>query len=539
MMIFDRGTRTILSKKHLTNPVTGGQKIASKLWFLPLASFLLSLSFNAKSEEFAQLIQMIANHPAVLASESSSGAAMADIDRAEAGNSLKVSTGISAVGYSGQPGAVDTPFSPNIRVSKLLYDHGRTDLSVAGTTAIYHAQQAQTKVTREGLNKQLLSLYSAALSDRLVGLVLDEQIEALKNLRQRIQAIAGIDPGRASEVNQIDSRLQSAIASRGARETSEQQTWRQVTELLQQDVTLTQELPDLRKNFVLPNDLSAMKIMLENNPSLVAARFKREEAEAAMRLASKWNRPNWTVEVNVSSPKNRDSGNIEFFRTAMVQLSTDMNLFDGGSGSATSRSAQLRLEAAESDVDSTERSLRQELERLWVSLPLREQQLNTIANQVQVTDQMWKSGETQFFAGRRSLTDLISFSSDYYSSLASYEEQRVQYLATQWQIIAALGDLSSVVKKHPKLVGKSIRKADSKDVKQGNVNISTNQQVSPEVVDWIADNTPDSNNVTVDDSKSKTLNHLVTPTHIKEAPTEIKEGDSKHEQLLSGLRTWP
>jgi adhesin transport system outer membrane protein len=91
--------------------------------------------------------------------------------------------------------------------------------------------------------------------------------------------------------------------------------------------------------------------------------------------------------------------------------------------------------------------LKQQLDQLWVSLPLRERQLNALQRQSETALKTWKAGDVQFFAGQRPLTDLISFATDYYTSLASYQEQQMQYLAAQWNIVAALGKTSQLVQK--------------------------------------------------------------------------------------------
>lgn len=104
-------------------------------------------------------------------------------------------------------------------------------------------------------------------------------------------------------------------------------------------------------------------------------------------------------------------------------------------------------------MDASLRSLRQQLEQLWISLPLRQQQINALKQQSESALKTWKAGEVQFFASQRPLTDLISFATDYYSSLASLEEQKVQYAAAQWQIVASLGKMSDLAKTVPALPG--------------------------------------------------------------------------------------
>jgi len=411
--------------------------IAGLLFFNPL--------LNAHATDFIEMIRMTADHPSVKSALSNSTGAMYDIDQEKAADGFQVSTGISASGYSGQPGYENNPVSPHITVSKLLYDHGRTDASVAGKQAAYSMQQAQVNVTRENLNEQVLSLFTSAATNATVVAVLDKEINALQDLLNRVKNIASIDSGRASEINQVATRLNSVIASREMSYTTYIQAQQQLSSLLNHEIVITRGLPDLKKAGLLPASLAQAQQVLKENPNWAVSRERKEEARAAVDLASKWNRPKWSVQLSMDSPKR--NGEMEPFKAVTLQVSSDINLWDGGAGRANAKAETQRLIAAEADQDATLRTLKQQLDQLWVSLPLRERQLSALQRQSETALKTWKAGEVQFFAGQRPLTDLISFATDYYTSLASYQEQQMQYLAAQWNIVAALGKTSQLVQK--------------------------------------------------------------------------------------------
>lgn len=415
----------------------------------------LNPGFNAYATDFLEMIRMTADHPSVRSALSNSAGAYYDIEQAKAANGFQVSTGVSATGYSGQPGYENNPLAPHVSISKLLYDHGRTDASVAGKQAAYSGQKAQINVTRENLNQQVLSLFTSAATNAKVVGVLDKEIAALQDLLNRVQTIATIDSGRASEINQVATRLNAVIASREMSNVSYHQALQQLSALLNRDVALTRDLPDLKKAGLLPATLEQAQQVLKENPSWAVSRERKEEAKAAVELASKWNRPKWSVQLSLDSPKR--NGEMEPFKAVTLQVSSDINLWDGGAGRANAKAETQRLIAAEADQDATFRSLKQQLDQLWVSLPLRERQINALQRQSETALKTWKAGEVQFFAGQRPLTDLISFATDYYTSLASYQEQQMQYLATQWQIVAALGKTSELAQKIKALPANTIQ----------------------------------------------------------------------------------
>lgn len=416
-----------------------------------ILALLFAPVFNAGATEFIDIIRMTVDHPSIRSASSSVSAAYFDIEQAKAANSLQLSAGLSSKAYSGQPGYENNPIAPHISISKVLYDHGRTDDTVQGKQAAFSMQQSQLMATRETINQQVLTLYTTAVSNAKVVAILDKEIEALDDLLQRVKTIARIDPGRASEINQVATRLSAVRASRAISNTSLQQAWMQLSLMLQKDIVLTSELPDLKQAGLLPENIDIAKKALLDNPSYSVALYKRDEARAALQLASKWNRPQWSVQLSLDSTRN--NGELEPFKAATLQFSSDLNLWDGGAGSAAAKGQTQRLASAEQDIDATWRSLQQQMEQLWISLPLREQQINALRQQSDSALKTWKSGEVQFFASQRPLTDLISFVTDYYSGLATLEEQKVQYVAAQWQIVASLGKTSELAKKVAVLPG--------------------------------------------------------------------------------------
>lgn len=456
--------------------------MVQKKYILTAAVIYLAIGMPAQATTFVEVVEMASDHPAIRASRANSAAASADIDQARSTNNLKVSAGVSATKYSGQD-ADNNLLSPHIDASKVLYDHGRQQASVDSKEAAFFEQQAEVRVEQESINKQVLSLYSSLWLDTAVIAVLEKQIASLKDLENKVQNIAQIDSGRASEVNQVDSRLAAVIANYKARKTSQQQSLQQISQMLNQHITLTNELPDLIASGLLSDNMLAQaNRLLSTNPSVVAARFKQAEAEANVRLASKWNRPRWTVQMNLNSP--RRNNETKLFKEMTLQVSSDIDILDGGAGAAAVKGETQRLAAAGLELEAAQRSAKQDFEQLWVSLPLRRAQIEALRQQVQVADDTWKAGETQFFAGRRPLTDLISFSSDYYASQVSYEESRIQYIASQWQILSALGKITETVERNRGLRGEKLPAEMIAQAASADDRYSAVDSVSPQVESW-------------------------------------------------------
>lgn len=293
-----------------------------------IAILFVSPAFKTNATEFIDILRMTADHPSIQSAVSSANAAYFDIEQAKAGNSLQLSAGLSSTAYSGQPGYENNLIAPHISISKVLYDHGRTDDTVQGKEAAFSMQRAQVMATRETLNQQALTLFTSAVTNAKVVAILDQEIAALNDLLQRVKTIASIDSGRASEINQVATRLNSVVATRESSNTTLQQSWKQLSLLLNRNIALTSELPDLKQAGLLPENLDIALKALMDNPTYTAYRYKRDEARAALQLASRWNRPQWNVQLSLDSPRN--NGEMELFKGATLQVSSDINLWDGG-----------------------------------------------------------------------------------------------------------------------------------------------------------------------------------------------------------------
>lgn len=141
-----------------------------------IAILFISPAFKTNATEFIDILRMTADHPSIQSAVSSASAAYFDIEQAKAGNSLQLSAGLSSTAYSGQPGYENNLIAPHISISKVLYDHGRTDDTVQGKEAAFSMQRAQVMATRETLNQQALTLFTSAVTNAKVVAILDQEI---------------------------------------------------------------------------------------------------------------------------------------------------------------------------------------------------------------------------------------------------------------------------------------------------------------------------------------------------------------------------
>jgi outer membrane protein, adhesin transport system len=408
---------------------------------------LLSLALAsgaAVAQPLPLLLPMMQQHPRVVQAQALVRGAQAEVSQAQAASSPRLS-GSLGLADSNSAGSVGSrAFSPALKGTVPLYDHGRVKAEVGNREFTRDAQAVRVELEEETLNQQLMNYYVESLVHESALRVLNAQVAKLDELLGKVRSVAALDTGRRYEVSQVDARRAAVLASRDARTIQLRENKEQMRLLLRvPDVTL-RPLTDLREQGVLPASLPPLLgLMRDHHPSMRVARLEVSAQEMAVMSASKWNRPRWTLETDLTSERNRD-GKYKPLGIVSMRVGSNLDFFDGGAGSSAEKAQLERLMAAQNRVDAQSLELTQSLERLWVLLPLREQRMGVLQRQMDSANVMRQVAFDQFVAGRRPLTDLINFENEYFTVQMQFEELKVQAVATQWQLVAAAGQLTKM-----------------------------------------------------------------------------------------------
>lgn len=374
------------------------------------------------------------NHPIINADRSRAKAAKFEIAVAASGEKLKLSAGASA-GTNTSNNL--TRLTPTITAKYPLYTSGRVSDDIEAKTALFDSAKTKVRATCEDVAKRTLDLFQAVLIEQESVAILRSQVKSLVKLRTKVLSIANIDKGRASELWQVQSRLGLVKSQLDARILRLTETRSQLANYTNSNVShlVSYELSSVvasRSDYVL---------LLNEHPKVIAAKFESEAATANARLASKWNKPNVTLEMQA----NANAGELAFNEKRIgisLNFTGNLDMMDGGAGIARAMAESERQLAAQATIDSLIYDLTVDLDREYLANEQRRTRIPALQLQVSNADKIRQAGQEQFNIGRRTLLELITFENDFFAALLELKQEEIYLAMGNARIAAAAGALS-------------------------------------------------------------------------------------------------
>lgn len=396
----------------------------------------------AHAETFTEVLGRLADHPRLAAAAATARAAEADVAGARAPARPQVSlVGDAGWSRSGLTSRSDSAVLPGVRASQLLFDGGRTGAEVDRRR--YRAEALDTTRERE-LNDLTVRAVDAFLiwaRERALLAVADAQVAALTDLQSTVQAIAGYDRGRASDVALVATRRSQVEAARDSRRVAIADARAALRQALAADVEPEGDVPEVVA--FLPKTLEQALAEAESRPEARISELEVRQASADVAAARAWWRPRVSVDAGSESESSLD-GRTKLFGTVELKLRSTLSPIDGGAGSSRIASAKATASAAHLEAAFTDRAIRDEVVRQWTAVSERRLRLHALTDLVANTDASRDVVAEQFKIGRRSILDLLSFELDRFAARAQLEAERRDYLAAQYRLLAATGRLSAV-----------------------------------------------------------------------------------------------
>ena len=396
----------------------------------------------AAADTFADVFRtMAANHPRLRSAEQTAIAGRAEVRASTAAYRPQLAvfadTGLNRNALTDR---TNTAVLPGVRATQLLYDGGRTSAEVERRRARAETLNVQQRQERAQLGAQLSEAFLEWSRQQALLAIAQQQVDALAKLKQTVDAIAGFDRGRASDVALVATRLSQAEAARDQRLVAIADARALVRQAAASDVEPTGDMPAVET--LLPPSLAEALERVNATPMVTAAQLQSREARAGVRAARAWWRPQLTFEAG-SFSQQRFDGSANIFGAVDVRLRATISPIDGGGGAARAAAARATAAAADFDVEQVRRSLRDEVERQWTAVAARSARLAPLSTLVDNTDASRDVVFEQFRIGRRSILDLLSFEIDRFSARTQLETERRDRLAAQYRLLATLDLLAA------------------------------------------------------------------------------------------------
>ena len=409
--------------------------IKSAIIAFPVLAMALASPVAAAS--FADVLRaMAADHPRLRSAEQTARAGRAEVRASEAAFRPQLAVFADA-GFNRNrlTDRANTALLPGLRASQLVYDGGRTGAEVEQRRARAEALGVQQRQELALLGARLSEAFLEWSRQQALLQIAEDQVAALGKLKATVDAIASYDRGRASDVALVATRLSQAEATRDQRRVAIADARALVRQAAASDVEPSGDMPSVVP--FLPPSLAAAFDRIDTTPMVAVAQLQSREAEAGVRAARAWWRPQLSVEA-ASYSQQRFDGSANIFGAVDVRLRATISPIDGGGGAARAAAARATASAAEFDVAQARRSLRDEIERQWTAVATRGARLGPLSTLVDNTDASRDVVFEQFRIGRRSILDLLSFEIDRFSARVQLESERRDQLAAQYRLLAAL-----------------------------------------------------------------------------------------------------
>lgn len=203
------------------------------------------------------------------------------------------------------------------------------------------------------------------------------------------------------------------------------------------------EKPDINPTLPLTMEEAAQKA-LQNNPSVVAAKYNIKLAQAAYKEKGSPYYPSIDLEVSESSNKNNGGiqQNTDSFK-AMAYLK--YNLFNGFSDSAGLQKSISQIHQEVETKNSIQRQVLQNLNQSWNSYEKIKEQLKDLNEYKNYSTKTLTLYSKEYDLGRRSLLDLLSAQNDLIGSKSQIINSEYNLLETKLKILDAMGILVDTV----------------------------------------------------------------------------------------------
>jgi outer membrane protein, adhesin transport system len=417
-------------------------KINKKHTFLML---LLSLGGNIISESsLAQplekvVAEAIRNHPKLAAARAGAYGVQAEIEVAQAALRPKLNfSGGGGRGYSFASGSVSPGGDIVAQGSYPLYDGKRSINEIGRQEARFSNAQQKADQTRDQLVASTTDAYIEVVKQEALVKLSADNVQQHQNLMAKVLEIVQLDRGRGVDATQVAVRLQQAKVNLNAQRNALNEAKAVLADLLGRADFEATTVKDPAS--ALPKSLGEATALLDDHPSIKAARADAKTSDYAAQIAGAWSKPKVDVLGTLSNPSS--ALNSRYFSNFDVRLGVQWSAFDGGAGRAAERAAALQKQASEEQIKVVLRELSTDVSRSWSQMQSREGRFTEFVDLALRARAVREAYWEQFRIGRRSILDLLNAENEGYQATLSAEQVRQEMIQFQYRVLSSTGTLS-------------------------------------------------------------------------------------------------
>lgn len=411
-----------------------------------LAALLISGSTSAETLDEA-VAAAIASNPQLDAQRVETQVAREGLEQARAGGRTTVSIGASA-GY--QYTDTNSPFSLNngdsqalsaqVQATKPIYTGGRIAAGVRQASAGIDAAEAQYDAAEQDLILQVITAYMDLRRDRETVAIRQNNVDVAAEQERAAKDRFEVGVVTRTDVSLSTANLEGARAAlAGAEATLEASiaNYSFLTGLVPGELAPPPPVP------ALPASLEeAIRIGLENNPDMIAARHSERAATEAIEAARAQGRPTVNLVGTAQTQEGYYSARDVTSSSVSGVIQGSIPIMTGGLVKSQTKSARLRRDQARRQIDALDRSIRAQVASAWFGYDATLRAIEASKRQVDAAEIAYDGAKEELAVGVRTTLDVLDQEQQLFEArLALVQSERNAYVAAH-QLLRATGQLA-------------------------------------------------------------------------------------------------
>lgn len=349
----------------------------------------------------------------------------------------------STAGYSevesssGDGGLFSTDNS--LSLSQNIYAGGETSASMRRAERLVRLERSRLAVTEQDTLLSSVEAYTNLINDLAV---LELAIQNENRLRRQLQATRDrfeVGEVTRTDVAQAEASLAGAISERvlaaGTIEASKA-AFRNVINLEPDNLAPPDPLADLPES-----EVKAQQLAESLNPNILAGQFDLAVAKEDVTIAEAALYPSLSIAGELSYDE--DDGFADSWqRSAFIGATLDVPLYQGGAEYAQVRQNKESVRQLQSDLDSTYRTVREEVTSAWQALITARASIDSFAEQVRAAQIALDGSRQEALVGQRTTLDVLDQENDLFQAEVDLVGAQRDEIVASYRVKAAVGQLT-------------------------------------------------------------------------------------------------
>ncbi|NBS09205.1 MAG: TolC family protein [Betaproteobacteria bacterium] len=379
------------------------------------------------------MAEALARHPQVRMQQALASAAGVDVDSARWQYFPTPSLSVERANATNDPALVnrDDPVS-TLRISQPIWTGGKLGANVTRANELKQSKEASVLEARQQLALRVLQAYTDWQLAHLRGKAFEDSLQGQSKLLEQVQRRLSAGAATEADVLLSKSRIESTQADLYGIESQKAAALARLSELLARRIQSTELSAALSPPLPVEGDDSLwMGKVQSNSPSVqrLQAQALATEAEVSAARADMYPQLSLRFERQHGSFTYLNYGTVD-----RVYLSVSSQVGAGLSTFTQQQSAQLRLTAAQTEVENERQNLNEQVRNdltLYRNLSVRIPSLNNALQSTRLIQEAW---ERQFLAGRKSWLEVMNAVREIQQAESQLIEAQTNQMQLSWRL---------------------------------------------------------------------------------------------------------